>query len=310
VPGVVSSARSGSIFVTGGSGFIGRHFLEALRAGGFERVTCLTRKPVSAATETPGWKFLPGDLATPESYSSHLAQADLVVHLAAATGNASPEELRRINVDATLRLLHECERHGVSRMLYISSIAAKYRDLEHYAYGRSKADAEAAVRQSRVDYTILRPTIVLGQGSPIGQRLRTMAMLPLPLVIGNGKTRIQPIDVADVARAMILLLERSRFSGEILELGGPEVLTFEELIRRIRAAAHRPATPLLHLPVGPLRGILSAASQVFGSRIPVSAGQLVPFTSDGVADPNDLATELRPAMTTLDTLLGALAGNQ
>ena len=148
---VAPSARSGSIFVTGGSGFIGRRFLAALREGGFDRVTCLTRKPApTAGTASPGWKYLPGDLSAPESYSSHLAQADLVVHLAAATGNASPDELRRINVDATRRLLQECERHGVSRMLYVSSIAAKYRDLEHYAYGRSKAEAESAVRASRL----------------------------------------------------------------------------------------------------------------------------------------------------------------
>lgn len=309
--GVAPSGRSGSIFVTGGSGFIGRRFLAALKQGGFDRVTCLTRTPVvSTESESAGWKFLPGDLSTPESYSSHLAQADLVVHLAAATGNASPEELRRINVDATRRLLHECERHGVSRMLYISSIAAKYRDLEHYAYGRSKAEAEAAVRESRVDYTILRPTIVLGQGSPIWQRLQAMATLPLPLVIGNGKARVQPIDVADVARAMVVLLQRSRFSGEILELGGPEVVTFDELIRRIRAACQRSGRPVVHLPAGAIRGALSVASRMFGSRLPVSAGQLVPFTSDGVADPSDLATELRPGMTTLDALLGALAGKR
>lgn len=306
---MVPSARSGSIFVTGGSGFIGRRFLAALRSAGFEKVTCLTRKAVPG-TDTPGWKFLPGDLSTPESYSSYLAQADVVVHLAAATGNAGAEELRRINVDATRRLLHECERHGVSRMLYVSSIAAKYPDLDQYPYGRSKMEAETVVRQSRVDYTILRPTIVLGPDSPIWQRLRSMATLPFPLVIGNGRTRIQPIDVADVARAMILLLERNRFSGEVLELGGPEVLTFEELIRRIRAASARPASPMVHLPAGALRGILSAAGKVLGSRLPVSPGQLVPFTSDGVADPNDLAAELRPTMTNLQTLLDALAGSR
>jgi nucleoside-diphosphate-sugar epimerase len=306
----VPSARSGSIFVTGGSGFIGRRFLDALRTGGYERVTCLTRKPAAPADDSTGWKYLPGDLATPESYSSHLAQADLVIHLAAATGNASPDELRRINVDATRRLLHECERHGVSRMLYVSSIAAKYKDLEHYAYGRSKAEAETAVRQSRIDFTILRPTIVLGPGSPIWQRLHALATLPLPLVIGNGKTRVQPIDVADVARAMVKLVERSRFSGEILELGGPDIVTFDELIRAIRSATRRSAAPLIHLPAGPLRSLLGLASQVLGPRLPVSPGQLVPFTSDGVADPNDLATELRPAMTNLDTLLSALAGTR
>jgi NADH dehydrogenase len=301
--------RSRAIFVTGGSGFIGRRFLEGLRGAGFDRITCLTRKPLSPAAPE-GWKYLPGDLATPESYSSSLAQSDIVVHLAAATGNASAAELRRVNVDATRRLLHECERHGVSRMLYVSSIAARYPDLDRYPYGRSKAEAETLVRQSRVDYTILRPTIVLGPGSPIGQRLRSLAGLPLPVLVGNGKTRIQPIDVADVARAMLLLLDRSRFSGEILELGGPEVVTFDELIGRVRAASGKKPAPIVHLPAGPLAGLLTAGGKLLGSRLPVSAGQLVPFTSDGVANPNDLAAELRPTMTTLNALVGELAATR
>jgi nucleoside-diphosphate-sugar epimerase len=320
---VATSARPGSIFVTGGSGFIGRRFLSALQQDGFERVTCLSRNPgalaaylrsgsPSGSTPTPAsqWKYLAGDLASPEAWSSHLSQVDAVVHLAAATGNATTEELKRVNVDATRRLLHECERHGVSRMLYVSSIAAKYRELDGYAYGRSKLQAEAAVRESRIDYTILRPTIVLGPDSPIWRKLRSLATLPLPVVLGDGKTRVQPIGVDDVARGMALLLARSRFSGEILELGGTDVVTFEELIRRIRTLSHKSAAPVLHLPVIPISATLRLLGGIFGSHLPVSAGQLVPFTNDGVADPSDLAVELRPRMIPLDELLDRLASDK
>ncbi len=300
------SALSASIFVTGGSGFIGRRFLAELRARGFERVTCLSRTPPAGPAGLPGWSHREGDLASPASYADLLAQADIVVHLAAATGNASPADLTRINVDATGRLLGECERQGVNRILYISSIAAGYPDLSGYPYGRSKRQAEELVRAGRMDYTILRPTIVLGPGSPVWQRLRAMATLPLPVVLGNGRARVQPVDVQDVVRGMAMLVERSRFSGEILELGGPEELSFEQLIRRIRAAHGKSQTPLVKVPMAPLRLSLVAAGRLLGSRFPVGPGQLVPFTQDGVASPNDLALALRPGMPPLDTLLKSL----
>jgi NADH dehydrogenase len=264
----------------------------------------------SSSDTPPGWNRLTGDLSNPDSYSGALAGCEAVVHLGAAMGGASDQELQRINVDATRDLLAACEKAGVGRMLYVSSIAADYPDLSQYPYGRSKLAAEGLVRGSRLDYTILRPTIVLGEGSPIGQKLRSLATLPLLVVIGNGSARVQPVHVDDVARGMIYLLDRSRFSGEILELGGPEVLTMLELLKRIRKAAGKPEGMTVRLPVRPMQLTLGALVRVAGRRVPVSPGQLVPFINDGVADPSDLAAALRPTMIPLDDPLRQLtAGN-
>lgn len=310
----MSAERSRSIFITGGTGFIGRQVLAVLRHEGWAHVTCLTRRPAPGDSpqtdrDPPGWRYVTGDLADPAAWSASLRDVDIVVHLAAATGNASDADLERINVEATATLLEACEREGVRHFLYISSIVAKYRDLDGYAYGKSKVQAEAAVRRSGLDYTILRPTIVLGQGSPIWRRLRSLATAPLILVFGSGKTRVQPIDVEDVARAIALILRRSRFAGEVIELGGPEVLTFESLMRRIRLACRGSGarTPVVHLPVGPMRQLLRIAGSALGSRVPVSPGQLIPFLNDGVADPSDLAAELRPQMTSLGDMVKRLA---
>ncbi|MEO8198923.1 MAG: NAD-dependent epimerase/dehydratase family protein [Gemmatimonadota bacterium] len=304
--------RNRSVFITGGTGFIGRHVLAALRREGWSNVTCLTRQlppSLPSSDPDPGWKYLLGDLAHPETYASSLAGVDVVVHLAAATGSASNDALRRINVEATAMLLQACESQGVRHILYVSSIAAKYRDLEGYAYGQSKVAAEAAVRQSGLEYTILRPTIVLGTGSPIWQKLRTLATAPLIVVFGSGQTRVQPVDVEDVARGILAILRRFRFASEVIELGGPEVLTFESLMRRIRAASRggNGQAPIARLPVSPLRHLLKIAGVFLGAKLPISPGQLSPFLNDGVADPSDLATELKPQMRPLDTLLQRLA---
>lgn len=251
--------------------------------------------------------MLTGDLAEPASWSGALAGCDAVVHLAAATGSASDRELERVNVDATRWLLEACERQGIGRILFVSSIAADYPDLSRYPYGRSKLAAETLVRQSHLDYTILRPTIVLGRESPIWQKLRSLATLPLMPVFGDGSARVQPVSVEDVARGMVYLLDRSRFSNEVLELGGPEVLTMLELLRRIRQACGTSKGLAFRIPARPVQFALGILGKVAGGRLPVSPGQLVPFITDGVADPSDLATALRPAMIPLDDLLGQLA---
>jgi uncharacterized protein YbjT (DUF2867 family) len=108
---------------------------------------------------------------------------------------------------------------------------------------------------------------------------------------------------------MALIISLGRYSSEVLELGGPEILTFADLLRRIRKASGRGAAPLLRVPVVPLRGALRLGERLLGSRLPVSAGQLTPFLEDGVADPNDLATEFRTAQQPLDQLLTRLANH-
>ncbi|HEV8125540.1 MAG TPA: NAD-dependent epimerase/dehydratase family protein [Gemmatimonadales bacterium] len=299
--------RSRSLFVTGATGFIGRYLLAALEREGFDKVTWLTRRPNPRPNAPAGWTMLSGDLADPATYQAALAGCDAVVHLAAATGSASDRDLQLVNVEATRWLLDSCERQGVGRILFVSSIAADYPDLSRYPYGRSKLAAETLVRQSPLDYTILRPTIVLGRESPIWQKLRGLAMLPVMPVFGDGSARVQPISVEDVAHAMVYLLDHSRFSNEVLELGGPDVLTMLGLLRRIRKACGKSEGLALRIPARPVQFALGVLGKVAGGRLPVSPGQLVPFISDGVADPSDLATVLRPTMIPLDDLLGQLA---
>ena len=302
--------RPRSLFITGASGFIGRQVIDALGLFEFEQVTCLSRRPDLLAAHLlarPGWRCIGGELADPTAYATAVSDADTVVHLAAATGNASPAELERVNVQGTSALLEECERRRVPRILFMSSIATKYPDVRHYPYGQSKLSAEALVRGSRMDFTILRPTIVLGPTSPIWAKLRQLATLPVIPVFGDGTSRVQPVAVEDVARGVTMILDRLRFAGETIELGGPETLSFTEFLLRIRSACGRGPGKVIHLPVSQVQAILGALGSVFGKLLPVSAGQLVPFVNDGTAGPSDLLDHLRPDMLPLDALLQRLA---
>jgi NADH dehydrogenase len=136
--------------------------------------------------------------------------------------------------------------------------------------------------------------------------LRKLACLPLVPVFAGGRTEVQPVDVADVARAVAVLLEDFPVNRTI-ELGGPEIVSFGDLLRRIRSACGRSKALLVPIPIWPVRTLLNLANGVLPGRLPVTAAQLVPFVRDGKAEPNFLYEQLRPSMTSLNALLLRIA---
>jgi nucleoside-diphosphate-sugar epimerase len=250
--------------------------------------------------------ILKADLLDPQAYSEGLDKDGTVVHLAALTGRASAEEHFRVNAQGTEALLNECRRTGVRRILFVSSIAAKF-PAKSYYYAQAKLRAEDAVRNSGLDFTIIRPTIILGRGSSVLSALQKLATLPVIPIFGNGRVLVQPIYVDDVAEYILQVLEQERFRNETLELGGPAVLTMEELLQRIRRARRggdesRGAS--LHIPLGFLmRSLQAAESAGFGRLLPLSAGQLASFRFDGTIETNGLYESRRASLKDVQEML-------
>ena len=205
-----------TIFVTGYAGFVGSA-LRARLARGAWHVRGLARQQPRANDQS----ITVGDLLVPDTYQSSLVGVDAVVHLAAQTGKARARDYWKVNRDGTSALLAACKRAGVKQILHVSTIAAGFSDRRYYPYAQSKLAAEALVRESGLAYTILRPTIVLGATSPLWSTLSRMARLPfIPLPQGTRPVSVQPVHVNDVARAIEIVLEASRFEGETLDVGG------------------------------------------------------------------------------------------
>ena len=131
------------IFVTGGSGFVGRPLLAALHHTG-RPVTTLTRSDTLRDTGD-GITVVQGDLLRPETYRAALRSCDVVIHLAATTGRASADEHMRVNARGTEVLVNECRDAGVSKILFVSSIATTFQDITGYHYAKAKRRAEETV---------------------------------------------------------------------------------------------------------------------------------------------------------------------
>ncbi len=294
-----------SIFLTGGSGFLGRRVLDRLKAQNV-RVVCLVRKRPAIRSETI--EFIPGELADRDSYSEALRKCDVILHLAAATGKNAPGEYFRVNRDGTAALLLEAKRAGISRFTYVSSIAAGFRDISKYPYAQSKRQAESLVSESGLHWTIIRPTMIFGPESPVLAGLRRLAALPVMPVFGNGRALVQPIFVDDLADVMTATLQDD--PGErTFEIGGPEVLSIEELLCRIRGALGIRSRRIVHLPAEPLAAVLEWIEPALRSILPISAGQLASFTNDGVAMPDRAPGEWPAGLRGIDEMLQVLTTN-
>ena len=287
-----------ALFITGASGFIGRQLLARL-AGRYARVTALSR---TSQPPVPGVTWVQGGIADKGAWSRHLGPDTDVAHLAAATGGASASAHRAVNAVGTETLVRAAEQAGVRGFLLVSSIAVRFPEDAFYPYATAKREAEAIVRGARVPSVIVRPTIVLGPGSPIGQRLAALAGGPMIAAIGGGTARVQPVDVTDVAAALATLLERRAVDGGTVEFGGPEVLTMRDLLVRTRAALGKPPARVVSLPYGMLRAGLIGAGALLGPRAPVTPGQLTSFVHDGVAQPNQLWEEMRARLVAVDRM--------
>lgn len=273
------------IFVTGGSGFVGSRLLPELLALG-RPVVALDRSGALAAryAGTAGLTVVRGDLLKPSTYGPALRSCSTVIHLAAATGRATREDHMRVNRRGTEDLLEECSKTSVTKILFVSTIAATFPENDGYHYADAKRHAEDAVSRSGFHFTILRPTIILGRGGPNAKSLETLARLPLIVLPGTGWVRVQPVEVEEVVRSIVETIRLDRFANEIVELGGPDVLTMEELLQRMRVARTGRKGRVVHIPLGLLRVPLRVAEGIgLGRLLPVSAGQLSSFLYEGVA---------------------------
>jgi len=165
----------------------------------------------------------------------------------------------------------------------MSTIAATFPDRRHYPYAESKARAENAVRTSGLAHVIVRPTIVLGSGAPAWTGLRALTRGAFIIVPGAGRAVMQPIDVADLAASVAQIVERFPLSDTIVELGGPERVTVETLLRGISRRGGAGSPRLVHVPLGPLVRLLSWLEPLLLPVLPVTAGQLSAFCYDSTA---------------------------
>ncbi len=271
--GTTGTAPTDRIFLTGGTGYLGKHLVHEFHTAGYELI--LLTRPGSDRRGLPldGVRYVEGDLLQPESFAAILEEVGAVVHSAALVSAWERDRTRfdQINVRAVEHLLEACVRAGVARVVYTSSFfvlgpgadpgprnetqgvpVVGFND-----YDRTKIEAARVVEDYRrigLDVIKVMPTVIYGpgsrtQGNHVARILEQLLSERLPGIIGDGSQRWNYVHVADVARGHRLALERGE-AGQDYLLGGENrsLLEFLELAAHfagVRLPRRRLTFPLL-----------------------------------------------------------------
>jgi NADH dehydrogenase len=254
-----------------------------------------------------GVSYVRGDILDPKSYAESLKNCDTVLHLAAVTGKHAPGEYYKVNRDGTQALIAEATHAGVRRFIFVSTIAAKFKDQQHYHYAQSKLQAERLVNASTLKWTIVRPTMILGKGSAVLGGLSKLATLPIIPIFGDGKIRVQPVDVEDLAVILAAMLDNENLESRTVEIGGPEVISMEGLMQSIRQSKVGTKGKVVHLPVGPFAACLGLMEPLLRPVLPITAGQMASFRNEGTAEPDSWVAQQQTNMKTIEEMLRAAA---
>ncbi|WP_433781202.1 NAD(P)H-binding protein [Actinomycetospora sp. CA-101289] len=272
------------VLVAGASGFVGARLSPALEAAGHS-VRAMTRRP--AGYRGVG-EAVAGDVGDPASLRTALAGCEVAFYLVHSLGDADFEQR---DADGAAAFGRAAADEGVARIVYLGGLGSGEDDLS--AHLRSRHEVEELLGEAGVPVTTLRAGIIVGHGGISWEMTRQLVEhLPAMICPRWVRTRTQPIAVADVVRYLVGVLDVPATAGRAFDIGGPEVLEYLTMMRRVAAIEGR---KMLVLPVPLLTPSLSSRWLSLVTDVDVATGRsLIDSMSNEVVVRDDSIRELVP----------------
>ncbi len=274
------------VFLTGGTGFVGSEVLRQLVSAGYEVRALVREGSEDKLAVSDGVEIHPGDITDAASLVGGLDGCDAVIHLVGIIREFPSRGVtfKKMHVLATENILAAAEEQGVKRYLHMSSNGTRERS--NTGYHRTKWQAEERVRKSSLDWTIFRPSLIFAPGSEFVHMLsEVIRRLPIVPVIGDGRYRMQPVALNEVACSFVKALEMPETTGQIYHLGGSESYSYDEILDLTSQAMGKGHVTKIHQPLFMIKPMIRVmqSSEYF----PITSDQLTMLVEGNVCDPTE-----------------------
>lgn len=223
-----------NILITGATGFIGSHLTKALSNTGHQLVL-VGRDIGSLQSLWPNCKTIQLDYVKaiePSHWISALKDIDIVINAVGIINETRTQTFKNLHKLAPIALFKAAEMSNVKKVIQISALGAD--DSAFSQYHLSKQSADNALSKLKLDWAVLRPSIVYGPGAKSMALFSAMAALPLVPLINKGEQPVQPIHVDDLVSTVLNIIERKTPTRKRIDLAGPEPLTMRQLLEKLR----------------------------------------------------------------------------
>jgi uncharacterized protein YbjT (DUF2867 family) len=247
------------ILVTGASGYVGNNLVRRLVELG-KPVRAMVGHVEKAQTRLSDVaakiEIVQGDVTKPETLTAAMQGVETVIHLVAVAIEKPNRRYETINTQGTINVVDAAKKAGVKRFLNMSQNGATA--TVPYRFLRSKGIAQEYVANSGLDWTAFRPSVIWGpQDEFANVQARLIKLTPIVFpIVGDGKAEFQPVHVGDVVEAFVRSIDDTSTYGQEYTLGGPEVLTYEEIVKRVLKALGT-SRILVKVPVPILRPVVA-----------------------------------------------------
>lgn len=285
-----------AIFITGGTGYVGRSIVRTAVAHGHKmRVLIRSQKKAEKVLGgLSGVEFIPGDTFNRASLVEGMKGCDTVIHLAGIIVELPRKGVtyEKIHRQGTVSAVDAAKETGIKRYVHMSALGT--RPGARSMYHKTKWAAEEYLRKSGLDYTIFRPSIIFGKEDAFSNLFASIIRKsPFVPLIGGGKNKLQPIWVEDIAEFFVQAVERKETVGKAYGLGGPDIFTMSELMDMILKVMGRRRIKL-NMPI-PLASLNASIFEKILETPPLTKDQLIMLQEDNICSEETLCD---PALLT------------
>lgn len=273
------------ILITGAGGFLGRELLTRLCSDGSfkSQIRCLIkRKEQEEYFSRYHVEVIVGDIRSEDVLSKALEGVYTVVHLAAKIKTLYDSDYYEVNLEGTKKLIQKCREQNAKRIIFMSTTQA--REEFNTAYGKSKRLAEDVIRQSGLEWVIVRPVIFYGKSDDkdLMQLVNFIKLWPIVPIFGNGEYKLQPLHVEDLVEAVIRLIKQKDIKDITFEIGGGSVVTMNEFVDLVCKSLNLKRLKI-HLPIS-LCKLFFKIQACISSKPLMNPGMFKYITYDKVCD--------------------------